>query len=275
MMVAVANTAAATMPVDVTVVAVVNVVAAETADTRALVATGVVTTLKGSNLNGAPKAAHAATANPPLGPTTNVGTHTVVATAAPVSSRAALAATAADSVTVPPAVAPPGDADEPPTPALIAAGLAAGCVAYRHFWCKLTALKRLSQARRRPLKAVLFVLLALQWVLGLQLQAAGAVESVVTATVHGMVHKSRVSFTPIHAVGVTLADRASQPDCPNHSTPHDCCHANACQCQCLYTPGTIAFPALAQVATSIAVPTLATTQFVAPRVDEFLRPPIA
>jgi hypothetical protein len=43
----------------------------------------------------------------------------------------------------------------------------------------------------------------------------------------------------------------------------------------MYTPGATALPALANIATSIAVPSLAATQFVAPCVDEFLRPPIA
>jgi len=50
--------------------------------------------------------------------TTNVTTHTVVAMAAQVSNLAASAAVVADSVIAPTAVAPPADADEPPTPAL-------------------------------------------------------------------------------------------------------------------------------------------------------------
>src|SRR3954467_14616360 len=70
-------------------------------------------------------------------------------------------------------------------------------------------------------------------------------------------------------------DAAAQPDCPKHSMPHDCCHASACQCHCVYTPGLIDVPMLSNIATSVAVPSLAATQFVAPRVDEFLRPPIA
>ena len=67
---------------------------------------------------------------------------------------------------------------------------------------------------------------------------------------------------------------AAQPDCPKHSMPHDCCHASACQCQCVYTPGMIDLPALSNIATSVAVPSLAATQIVTPRIDEFLRPPI-
>jgi hypothetical protein len=122
------------------------------------------------------------------------------------------------------------------------------------------------------MQAVLFVLLALQLVFGLQLQAARAVASPMPMPMHGVVHHSPATSAP---VGEAAVDQASQPDCPEHSTPHDCCHASACQCQCVYTPGAIALPALANIATSIAVPSLATTQFVAPRIDEFLRPPIA
>ena len=125
------------------------------------------------------------------------------------------------------------------------------------------------------MKAVLFVLLALQLVLGLQLQAARAVASPMPMAMHAVVHHSPATSASVHGAAVDHVDQASQPDCPEHSTPHDCCHASACQCQCVYTPGAIALPALANIATSIAVPSLATTQFVAPRIDEFLRPPIA
>jgi hypothetical protein len=128
--------------------------------------------------------------------------------------------------------------------------------------------------RRRPVakilfsKAMLLVLLALQLVLGLQVQAARAATSPMPSAV-----------------------AAAGQDCPTHSaagiehhapwgkhTPmgaHDCCHASACQCHCVFTPGAIALPALADFATSVAIPSLASAQFVAPRIDEFLRPPIA
>ena len=119
---------------------------------------------------------------------------------------------------------------------------------------------------------MLFVLLALQLLLGLQLQAAKAVASPMPLSMHGMVHHS--ASTSVGAAVVDQGDQASHPDCPEHSTPHDCCHASACQCQCA-TPGAIGLPSLANIAASIAVPSLATTQFVAPRIDEFLRPPIA
>ena len=153
-------------------------------------------------------------------------------------------------------------------------GCSASGVAFLWFWCKLFAVKRLLQAKRRPMKAVLFVLLALQLVLGLQLQAARTVASPMPSAMHGMVHHSPVTSTSVGAAVVDHDDQASLPDCPEHSTPHDCCHAGACQCQCA-TPGVISLPAFANIATSVAVPSLATTQFVAPRIDEFLRPPIA
>lgn len=156
--------------------------------------------------------------------------------------------------------------------------------------------------RRRPFaktvssKAVLLMLLALQLVVGLQLQAA------------------RAATMPVPKA-VATAGRAAQPDCPTHSAhgaahsvrtlaslsgvhehtfehgplgkhapmdtgthdegTHDCCHASACQCHCVYTPASIGLPALANIATSVAIPSLANAQFVAPRIDEFLRPPIA
>jgi len=114
------------------------------------------------------------------------------------------------------------------------------------------------------------VLLALQLVLAFQLQAVQAVAASMPA--HGAMQLHTDSQTSAAAA----ADSAtSQPDCPEHSTPHDCCHANACQCHCVYTPGAIALPALADLAASAAMTSLATTQFVAPRIDEFLRPPIA
>ena len=168
---------------------------------------------------------------------------------------------------------------------------------------------------------MLLVLLALQLVVGLQLQAAqGATMSM-----------SSVLVPP----AVVTAGAAAQPDCPSHSahgaahhaaphnavqsvrasvdlsgvhehnfehagtferaplgkhapvgtgTPvgmgtheagtHDCCQASACQCHCVYTPGSIALPALAYIATSVAIPSLASARVVAPRIDEFLRPPI-
>ena len=150
------------------------------------------------------------------------------------------------------------------------------------------------------------MLLALQLVLAFQLQAVQAVaasmpahgamqlhtDSQTSAAAHspmtaGAMSSSQSPMAAVSPVKTTAeavaaatfdpaADSAtSQPDCPEHSTPHDCCHANACQCHCVYTPGAIALPALADLAASAAMTSLATTQFVAPRIDEFLRPPIA
>ena len=150
------------------------------------------------------------------------------------------------------------------------------------------------------------MLLALQLALGFQLQAVQAVASPVAmqmpmSTHMGIASGARASHantvvhagnadtvvqavdgdSVVHAVDGDAAalvvddDAAAQPDCPKHSMPHDCCHASACQCHCVYTPGAIDVPALSNIATSVAVPSLAATQFIAPRVDEFLRPPIA
>ena len=131
--------------------------------------------------------------------------------------------------------------------------------------------------RSRPIKilsakAALFVLLALQLIIGLPLQTAQAALD-----------------TP---VDMHAATTAAQADCPMHdaahgATPsdggikhaptgnHDCCHVSACQCQCLYTPAAFDLSPLADVATSVLLPSLSSVQFVAPRIDEFLRPPIA
>ena len=167
-------------------------------------------------------------------------------------------------------------------------------------------------------RAVLLMLLALQLVLGLQLQAAQAVASPMPASMHmatrvdGVLAGTSVapaagvpsaSFAAAGMISVpaSSADAAAQPDCPTHSTAHrtasganssghnghapwgkhapmgthDCCNASACQCHCVYTPGAIALPALANIATSVAIPSIANTQVVAPLIDEFLRPPIA
>ena len=140
-------------------------------------------------------------------------------------------------------------------------------------WCKLVRVRRFLPAQRLSKSAVLLVLLALQWVFGLQLQAVQAVASPMPMATHTMAHHAHA--TALDAAVVQQSDQASQPDCPKHSMPHDCCHANACQCQCAYTPGAMTLPALANIATSVAVPSLDATQFVAPRIDEFLRPPIA
>ena len=136
---------------------------------------------------------------------------------------------------------------------------------------------------------MILVLLALQLVLGFQLQAVQAVASPVSMQMPASMrmsmstHTAMAADTPVSHARVfttsstdeTATDAATQPDCPEHSMPHDCCHANACQCHCVYTPGAIDLPMLSNIATSVAVPSLAATQFIAPRIDEVLRPPIA
>jgi hypothetical protein len=56
---------------------------------------------------------------------------------------------------------------------------------------------------------------------------------------------------------------------------HDCCQASACQCHYVQTPAAIDVMALNQLTASAAIPSRSTAQFVPPRIDEFLRPPIA
>jgi len=126
-------------------------------------------------------------------------------------------------------------------------------------------------------KAALFMLLAFQLIVGLPLQTAQAALDTHPQTTH--------SSTPIAAT-------TAHADCPMHdaahdATPtsggnkhaptgnHDCCHVSACQCQCVYTPAAFDLPPLAAAATSVLLPSLSSAQLVAPRIDEFLRPPIA
>jgi hypothetical protein len=160
-------------------------------------------------------------------------------------------------------------------------------ITFLHFRCKLYPVRRRQIAKTVRYRAVLLVLLALQLVLGLQLQVAQAVAA------------------PVPMPSVPVAAAAAQLDCPTHSAhdakqgvqsaanhatgmvehastgshapmgTHDCCHASACQCHCVYTPVAIDLPALGDIETSDSVPSLAGAQFVAPRIDEFLRPPIA
>lgn len=154
-------------------------------------------------------------------------------------------------------------------------------------------MKRRLLANRLPYRAVLLMLLAVQLVLGFQLQAAQAVAPMPASMRTQMsmpvqmsmanaadasafaAHDRSADHATLTSAATSGDATASTPDCPKHSMPHDCCHANACQCHCVYTPGAIAVPSLANIATSIAVWFLAATQFVAPRIDEFLRPPIA
>jgi hypothetical protein len=160
--------------------------------------------------------------------------------------------------------------------------------------------RRRPTAKIRSSKTVLLILLALQLVIGLQFQVAQA------ASVRmAMPHEAGATSQPVGAVSQS-AGAGAQVDCPTHSAhhatdpaatyalgthaagthsmgtdkhapmgTHDCCHASACQCHCVYTPAAMALPALANNVTSDSIPSLASAQFVAPRIHEFLRPPIA
>ncbi|MFL6605194.1 MAG: CopL family metal-binding regulatory protein [Steroidobacteraceae bacterium] len=123
-------------------------------------------------------------------------------------------------------------------------------------------------------KAALFVLLVFQLVVGLPLQTA----------------RAALDGHDVPTPATTVA--SAQADCPMHDSPHgmmpsqgvnkhataghhDCCHVTACQCHCVYTPAAFDLPPPADVATTVAIQSLSSAQFVAPRIDEFLRPPIA
>jgi hypothetical protein len=154
-------------------------------------------------------------------------------------------------------------------------------------------------------KAALFVLLAFQLIVGLPLQTAQAALDR-PAVMHVAMHaKTGAQFVapvaPTRApIGARMNDgplnlsatTTAHADCPMHDAAHgatrtdggnkhaptgnhDCCHVSACQCQCVYTPAAFDLPALAANTTSVVLPSLSSAQFVAPRIDEFLRPPIA
>jgi len=139
-----------------------------------------------------------------------------------------------------------------------------------------------------PAKAALFVLLAFQLIVGLPLQTAQA-----ALDGFGAPMSVPTPHTPTAHTSTAIVSTAAHADCPMHDSAHaataangggdkhaptgthDCCHVNACQCQCLYTPAAFDLSPLADAATSVVLPSLAGAQFVAPRIDEFLRPPIA
>jgi len=138
-------------------------------------------------------------------------------------------------------------------------------------------------AKILPAKTALFVLVVFQLIVGLPLQTAQAALEVPGAP---MPVQTSHSSTPIATTSTAHAD------CPMHDSAHgnapasdgnkhaptgnhDCCHVSACQCHCVYTPAAADVPRLTDVAASVAIPSLSSSQFVAPRIDEFLRPPIA
>jgi hypothetical protein len=158
-------------------------------------------------------------------------------------------------------------------------------------------------------KAALFVLLAFQLIVGLPLQTAQAALDIpagatrldmpaatrahaVTATPSpDPATPSPTSATPSPDTATPIAFAAND-DCPMHDAAHgtapvegsnkhapagnhDCCHVSACQCHCVYTPAAFDLPPLADFMSRLALPSLSSAQFVAPRIDEFLRPPIA
>ena len=146
-------------------------------------------------------------------------------------------------------------------------------------------MRRRQIAKTVCFKAVLLMLLALQLVLGLQLQVAQAAAAPVpmpsvaatAAQLDCPTHSAHGANHGLHSAANYATGTVEHVSTGNHAPmgDHDCCHASACQCHCVYTPVGIDLPALANIETSVSIPSLAGAQFVAPRVDEFLRPPIS
>jgi hypothetical protein len=152
-------------------------------------------------------------------------------------------------------------------------------VTFSPFGCKLLSV------RSRPFKFALLILLVFQLALGLQVQGVHASDMYAGASHAGAGHIGAAGHAGAAAghVGTGRAVVPPHVDCPMHAGTdkqapmgtHGCCRASACQCHCVNPPAAVELPALANIATSVAVPSLADAQFVAPRIDEFLRPPIA
>jgi hypothetical protein len=132
-------------------------------------------------------------------------------------------------------------------------------------------------------KAALFVLLAFQLIVGLPLQTAQAAldrpahmpEAMQAANADCPIRDAAHGAAPVDDSNKQDSNKQAHPVKQAPAGNHDCCHVSACQCQCVYTPAAFDLPPLADIATSVAIPSLSSAEFVAPRVDEFLRPPIA
>jgi hypothetical protein len=130
---------------------------------------------------------------------------------------------------------------------------------------------KLLSVRRSPGKLVLLMMLAVQLTVGFQWQFAAAapaghhVAGVATAAapVAGDSAEHCASHVGHHPLGTQ-----------DHGG-HDCCHAGACQCHCVYTPGLVNFPPMSLSAAAPSTPAPPTSQIVPTPIDEFLRPPIA
>jgi hypothetical protein len=147
-------------------------------------------------------------------------------------------------------------------------------------------------------RVALVILLTFQLVVGSLLQSAHAAEAATeaSASVHHMqTPDSRADASPAVAAA-TSAAAVTGDDCPMHHAEHgaqqltrgaphpthhgshgahDCCHANACQCDFIQTPAIIDSLAMNRLAGSATLPRLSSDPFVAPRIDDVLRPPIA
>jgi len=118
------------------------------------------------------------------------------------------------------------------------------------------------------LTLALIMLLALQLLMGWQSQATAAAAAAAAhadCPMHdGLRGAAQPAGTGKHGPSKHLSEGG-----------HDCCHATACQCHCVQTPSSLELLALNDVATCNALPAFSTAPLVAPRIDDFLRPPIA
>jgi len=137
------------------------------------------------------------------------------------------------------------------------------------------------------------VLLAFQLIVGLPLQTAqAALDGRMSMPAPASARMTDAAKPVPTSHSVTAVATSAHAHCPMHDAahgatpassgnkhpptgPHDCCHVSACQCQCVYTPAAFDLPPLADDAASVVLPSLSGAQFLAPRIDEFLRPPIA
>jgi hypothetical protein len=121
---------------------------------------------------------------------------------------------------------------------------------------------------------VLLVLLAFQLVVGLQWQVAGAV-SAQTATPTGLAHAAGSQVSANMGEHCSMHAHSNGVQKQSSTGSHHCCHAGACQCQCVGSPAAASLAALMIMAPAAEIPALLDAPLVPNRVSEFLRPPIA
>jgi hypothetical protein len=121
---------------------------------------------------------------------------------------------------------------------------------------------------------VLLVLLAFQLVVGLQWQVAGAA-SAQTATATELAHVATSQASANMDEHCSMHAHSNGVHKHSSTGNHNCCHAGACQCQCVGSPAAVNLAALMIMAPAAEIPALLDAPLVPGRVNEFLRPPIA